>query len=205
MTNNSQFNAMKQQIRDGRLIAIFATGITALFVCIYGSICTFFYGIRPGPSFIEELQSGHIKQTDVVQFEILHFNASWGWPFRESDYSKLDRIDFTNRNDIKELLSILNTNSTPGITPRNHPGTISWGIFRIDLRADAHFYLYYQAQKDWELGYYFASINANSANSTNPNGAKPYESIAIADFLRRKDPWFDNRAIIQPAPKGYGW
>ncbi len=196
-----------KQFKWERFFQIFGVVIAAVFVLIVAAAAyfTLFYGIRPGPSFINELQSGHIKKTEVTRFEILHFDRALDWPFRESDYSKMGRIVFTNRNDIEELLSILTTNSTSGTTQRNHPGTISWGIFRIELRTGTHFYLYYQAQKDWASGY-FVSINANSANSTNPNGAKSYESTAIVDFLRRNDPVYaywenvqaDRQRVAQP-------
>ena len=148
----------------------------------------FFYGVRPGPSFIDKLHSGQIVPQDVTQVQILHFNPSGGWPFREDDYSALQRVSLIDRSKIESLLAVLKTNSTIGIQPRNHPATVHWGILRAELQSGEHFYLYYQIERD-ETGD-FASVAANSANSTNPNGAKHYESTAVVSLLRSEDPWF---------------
>jgi len=62
------------------------------------------------------------------------------------------------------------------------------GILRIDLIQEEHYYVFYR------LGYYdgkyYAYVNANSKDSTNPNGAQRYENITLADFLKRNDPWY---------------
>jgi len=148
----------------------------------------FIFGVRPGPPFIKALQSGQVRQEEVTQIEVLRFTPIYGWPFRESDYSKMQRVAISDRGEIDRILSALRTNSSFGIQPRNHPGTLHWGILRIELQSGQHCYLYYQVERD-QTGD-FVSVDANSIGSSNPNGGKYYESAALVSLLRRDDPWF---------------
>lgn len=164
------------------IVAILVLGAAA--VIYYVS----FFGVRRGPSFIARLQSGQTVSQDIVRMEILRFNPSSGWPFNERDYDKLERVAVTERSTVENILAVLKTDSTIGIQQRNHPGTLHYGIFRIELRGGEHFYLYYSVHRD-KTGDY-VSVAANSAGSTNPNGAEAYESTGIVSLLQREDPWF---------------
>lgn len=148
----------------------------------------FFFGVRHGVSFIAALQSGEIAPQDITRVEVLRFNPSGGWPFQESEYAKLDRVAVGKVSELDSLLSVLTTDSRLGRQHRNHPGTLHWGILRIELQNGDHFYLYYQVERD-QTGD-FVSIDANSANNTNPNGATHYENSPFVTVLRRNDPWF---------------
>jgi hypothetical protein len=164
-------------------------GVAVLLLVAGGIFCdTSFYGIRPGPSFIARLQSGDVTSQDVERVEILRFDPRGGWPFRESDYEKLERLAITERRKVEALLAVLKTDSTFGIQQRDHPRSLHYGILRVKSRGGEHFYFYYEIGRDATGD--FAVINANSAYGTNPNGAQRYVGTRIVDLLRRDDPWF---------------
>jgi hypothetical protein len=122
--------------------------------------------------------------------EILRYPGG-GWPFHEREYRELKRSEMTNRSSIERLVATLRSDSIPGMKPRNHPVTLHFGILQLESRSGEHFYIYYAVERD--KGGEYVSINANSAGSTNPNGAKHYESTELVGLLRREDPWFPRR------------
>lgn len=155
-------------------------------VC-WGTYSLLFVGANPGPTIIEELRTSKITEADIRSIKILKFDPGAGWPFSESDYSRKasKQIDPEATEQLIELLTVSTTN---GHKHRNHPATFYYGIFRLDLIQGGHFYIFYH------LGYYnnqyYVYLDANSLNSTNPNGADEYESIPLATFLKIHDPWY---------------
>ncbi|PHS10668.1 MAG: hypothetical protein COA78_10930 [Blastopirellula sp.] len=178
----------KKPPRRKRLFVVTRLGILlGLVVVIWGTYSLFFAGVNPGPSVIDELRAGTITEADIKSIEILKFDPGAGWPFSESEYSRKSRKRIGPA-ATKQLIGILTTSSTNGHKHRNHPTTFYYGILRIDVVQGGHFYIFYR------LGYYdnqyYVYLDANSKNSTNPNGAHKYENIPLADFLKRNDPWY---------------
>ena len=165
-------------------------GIVAVLVLAAAAVIYYvlFDGVRRGPSFIARLQSSQTVSQDIVRMEILRFNPSSGWPFNERDYDKLERVAVSERSTVEGILAVLKSNSTRGIQHRNHPATLHYGILRVELRSGEHFYLFYTVHRD-KTGDY-VSVAANSAGSTNPNGAEAYESTEFVSLLQSEDPWY---------------
>ncbi|MHC2065926.1 hypothetical protein ACYFX5_00500 [Bremerella sp. T1] len=159
-------------------------GFTVIAWCTYS---LFFAGVNPGPTFVDEIRVGKFTEADIKSIEILKFDPGAGWPFTESEYSQ-KASKRLGPAATKQLIGLLRTSSTEGHKHRNHPATFYYGIFRINMVQGGHFYVFYH------LGYYdkryYVYLDANSKNSTNPNGADAYENIPLADFLKRNDPWY---------------
>jgi hypothetical protein len=160
------------------LLALVSLGIHSLF----------FAGLNSGPTLIDELRAGRVSEGNIKSIEILKFDPGAGWPFSEPAYARKARkvLDIPAT---KELVRVLRS-TTDGHKHRNHPATFYYGILRIDLVQGGHFYVFYH------LGYYnnqyYVYVDANSKDSTNPNGAAEYENVPLADFLQRNDPWYRN-------------
>ncbi len=189
--------AAKKPPRRKRLFVLAGFGVLlGLVVVIWGMYSLFFSGVNPGPSVIDELRSGMIAEADIKSIEILKFDPGAGWPFSESEYSRKVRKQIGPA-ATKQLIGILTTSSTNGHKHRNHPATFYYGILRIDVAQGCHFYIFYH------LGYYnnqyYVYVDANSKNSTNPNGADEYENIPLADYLKENDPWY--RDIDSPTTR----
>ena len=158
-------------------------------VIIWCAYSLLFRGVNPGPSLIDELRAGTIAKADIKSIEILRFDPGAGWPFSEPEYARKARKRI-GAAATRKLIGILTSASTNGHKYRNHPATFYDGILRVDLVRGGHFYVFYS------LGYYnnryYAYVDANSKNSTNPNGTDAYENIPLAGFLKRYDPWYRN-------------
>jgi hypothetical protein len=159
--------------------------------CIVSAVIysVFFFGIQPGPSFIQELRTDHTALSKIRAVQILKSPLTTS-PFTKHEYAALPKVTVTNQTAIADLLQVLETQSSAGRTPRNHPGTVYGGIFAIDYLDGRLFYVYYVLECD-QNGY-FVVVNANSANSTNPNGATAYENTALVRWLQKNDPWFQS-------------
>ena len=178
-------------------VAAVALGVAIIATIAWTIHFLFFAGVNPGPSFIEELRTGAITESDIKRIEILKFDPGAGWPFSERDYARKARKRIATPR-ANELVRILRVSTTNGYKPRNHPATFYYGILRIDLVDGAHYYVFYSLGCD--NGGYYASVKASSKDSTNSNGAKDYENVPLAEFLKQNDPWYRN---LDSPPSSY--
>ena len=179
--------AMK--VKSKRFLVLAGAALLLILAVVVGGIYLWlFAGVNPGASFIEELRNGAITESDIESIKILKFDSGGGWPFSEKAYDRKARQLVSSPETVKELITILKDSSTDGRQHRNHPGSWYDGILRVELVEDDHYYVFYHLGH--YQGQYYVYVNANSKNSTNPNGAEQYENIPLADFLRRHDPWY---------------
>ncbi len=188
-TSSSDQNAMTAHPKRKRpsvlvgVVLLLALAVAGFFIYLQ-----FFAGVNPGPTFLQELRAGTVSESDIRSVEILKFDPGAGWPFAEKDYSRKARKRITAANSTGELITILRDSSTDGHQHRNHPSSFYDGILRIELIQGGHYYVFYSLS--YYDGKYYASLRANSKDSTNPNGAAKYENVPLADFLKRNDPWY---------------
>ncbi len=173
-----------------------AAGLAVVLIGVGGVLLQMFYfGIQPGPSFVDQLQSGKILPQDVSRVDILK-NAGTTWPFTEQDYAALPRVTVSKQSEVDALVSALAA-SAAGRQFHNHPGKLHGGILRVDVHSGEHYYIFYAVYGD--AGGVFTDIKANSANSTNPNGAETFENVGIVSWIRSNDPWYPASAA-SPVP-----
>jgi hypothetical protein len=163
----------------------------------YVAYVTLIQGVNSGPDLVEALQNGLISTEEITAVRVLR-QSPGTWPFSESDYSRLQTVRLPKQ-PTAEVLQAIREFSVLGYTHRNHPATIHSGMLRFDTAPGDHYYVYYQIGS-YE-GRQFTWLKANTANSTNPNGATAYENIPSADLLSQHDPWHpprDNASELRP-------
>jgi len=163
--------------------------LAVLLVVAYFAYLTFFAGVYPGPSLIEELQSGSITSAGITSIEIIRFDVRKGWPFSEEDYDRMTGKKITSRNTIAELVRILRHSTSDVPSPRSeHPFVLYYGIIRVDLVNGGHYYVFYQIMH-YDRNYY-THILTSSKGSTNPNAGTLMANRPLVNFLQEHDPWY---------------
>ncbi len=156
---------------------------------------------QAAPSLVEELQKGTVSASDVQSLEFLHFRVRQGWPSSENDYGKLKARADNRPETIKNFIQILKDSSTArNQQPEVHPVSHYYGIVRVGVKDGAHYYVYFELMQ--ENDHFYTYVRANRKNATNPNSAKYYRNEAMADFLRRHDPWY-RLAIEEDGPHDF--
>ena len=180
-----------------KVLVRFATATAVLAVLLVVAYCaylTFFAGVCPGPSLVEELQAGSITSAEIASIEILRFDVRKGWPFSEEDYNRMARKQITSRNTIAEFVRILKQYTTDVSSPRNkHPSTLYDGIVRVELVDGGHYYIYYQVMHC--DGKYYTRIRPSSKGSTNPNAGTHMGNRPFVNFLQEHDPWYRGNVV----------
>jgi len=161
----------------------------------YVAFVTFIRGAHPGRDFVTALQEDLISPEEISAVHVLR-QSPGTWPFTESEYEQLEAERFPKQTTT-DILQALRGSSVPGHVHRNHPATIHKGILRFDTASGKRYYVYYQV--GLYEGRYFTWLEANTANSTNPNGATAYENAPLADLLSEHDPWHPPRDIVPDA------
>jgi len=149
---------------------------------------TFIQGNNFGPSFIEDLKTDAVPINNVVSIEIIE-PAVGHTPFDEKEYIELHRRNtIFDKHEIKTFLHLLKAYSIKGRIHMNHPGSVYKSYMKINLSNNEFYYLYINILKDSSSVVY--EIDANSKNSTNPNGASIYHNKKIKKFILKYD--FEN-------------
>jgi len=187
-TNLRQTTPPKAAGRKRVFVLRVAAGVVVVATIAWGVHSLFFAGVNPGPSLIQELRTGAITESGIQAIEILKFDPGAGWPFSEREYARKARKRLATPEPANELVSILRESTTDGHKHRNHPSTFYYGILRIELVDGGHYYVIYHL--GYYNGEYYAYADTNSRNSTNPNGARNYENVPLAKFLKEHDPWY---------------
>jgi len=159
-------------------------GLILLIVIFSFVYVTFIQGNNFGHSFIEELRNGSINSKDVIKLEILDIKDI-NLPFEESEYRKLKRSNIiTKRVDIDKFIKILKASSIKGYAYQNHPVTIYRSFIKVAMSDNSFYYLYVTFTLSKHL---VINVNANSKNSTNPNGATMYYNNKIKFLILKYD------------------
>lgn len=156
---------------------------------------TFIRGAHSGPDFVAALQDDLISPEEITSVDMLR-QSPGTWPFSESEYEQLE-AERLSKQTATDILQAIRGSSVPGHSHRNHPATIHSGILRFDTASGDRYYVYYQV--GLYEGRHFTWLKANTANSTNPNGATAYENVPLADLLSRHDPWHPQRDNLSEA------
>jgi len=86
LSSSSEQAIVSPTSKRNRLSILAGIGtLLVLGVVIFGIYSLFFAGVNPGPSFLEELRAGTIKESDIRSVEILQLDSGGGGPFFESD------------------------------------------------------------------------------------------------------------------------
>lgn len=172
-------------------IAIILVGLSFFGLVLYWAMTD---GVYPGPTLIEELRSGSITAADIAKVEIL----KWPEPDRirldvgegGDWYDDLERVPLESPEAIVELLGILRDRTTDRRF-RSHPSHRYRSLVRLETKDGGYYYLFcpvlYGAS---DLERDFVRVRSGSRYTVNLNGAKEYENIPLADFLKEHDPWY---------------
>lgn len=137
---------------------------------------------------ITDLETGRVSENDVTKVEILKFDPGAGWPVTEADYRRKARKDVTTEANKWGLLKQLQLKSIPKQN-RNHPSCYYDGIFRIEFRSGAYYFVFYTNSRD-NYGTYYSDMMVLPANGLNPNRSRNLDNEDIPNFLKTVDPWY---------------
>ena len=155
------------------------------------------YGAFPGPTLIEELKAGSITTADIEKVEIL----KWPEPDRpgfhvgkvDDWYREHKRVPVKSDEAIVELVEILR-DLTTARGHKSHPVFVYRSLLRIETKNGAYYYLFCPVYYDQhKLKRNYVPLRSGSKCTVNPNGAKEYDNVRLADFLRTHDPWFGQK------------
>ena len=174
--------------RDKRKWQIVLVSVGVILLLSMGAFCvhlTFIRGNAFGPSFIEDLRNQQVAAESVASLEIIE-PAIGHTPFTESEYERLARRRTIQ--DVKAVEGFLRTlelHSAPGYVHQNHPSPVYESYMKINLLNGDFYYLYVDGLQDHTS--LVIQVEANSRNSTNPNGATVYHNDSLKAFILRHD------------------
>lgn len=170
-------------MRNKRLPSFLAVVVAFAAVCL-GSYCvyaTFVKGRTAGPDFIAAVMESSIGVDDVLSLESV-VPPGGHTPFSRLEMDSLRRRSkISAKSDLAELFVLLSRGARGNAT-QSHPVTIYSSYWLVNIRNGDFYYLYVNLLEDKTK--VVCSIEANSRNGTNPNGAHQYYFDDFDSLLR---------------------
>jgi hypothetical protein len=178
LSKTSRPSPIRATVWTAAILAII-TGFIAFIA--WGVYSTFIQGTTPGPDFISALQSSRIAASTISSIEVVEPTRG-DMPFTAKELDSLPRrAKIDSPATINQLLGLLN-GAQAGMWPRNmnHPGSVYAVWLKVNTR-DGFFWLYFNVDEDYDGSVF--SIQSNTRNGTNPNGATRYHLENFSQLL----------------------
>jgi hypothetical protein len=177
--------AARRRNRKHFLLLTVVCVIGVLVFAGFGSWVTyemFIEGTTQGPDFIRAIQSGKVTPDTISSIEVVEPEVGYTASSAKELASLERRAEIHSPVTISHLFGLMRT-AQAGWEPRNmnHPGTTHETYLKINTK-DGFFWLYCSVLEDANGAFF--SIQANTRNATNPNGARSYYLGNFAQVLQ---------------------
>src|ERR1035441_9534424 len=139
---------------------------------VWAVYITFIQGTTSGPDFISTIQSGNLATNTITSIEVVE-PAVGHTPFTTNELDSLTRrAEIDSPATISRLVALLK-GAQPGRESRNmnHPQYTYDAYLKVNAK-DGFFWLYCDVWQDGNGSVF--TVESNTLNATNPNGASSY-------------------------------